>query len=99
VVGISSINGQGFDELLATIGRHRDVSQDAEFGRRRRTRVAQFRLEKTAETLLLQHFHKAAAGLAPELALKLAEREGDPYSLASELVAAALNREVSHERA
>jgi LAO/AO transport system kinase len=98
VVGISSLNGQGFDELLSTLEKHRAVSQGSDFGRRRRARIARFRLEKTAETLLLQRFYSAAAGFAPELAQKLAERRGDPYSLASELVTAALKEEVSHER-
>lgn len=97
VVGLSSVSGEGFDELLKAIARHRAVSHGSEIGRRRRARIAAFRLEKTAETLLLQQFHRAAAGFAPGLAEKLAGRQSDPYSLASELVLTSLKKEAFHE--
>ncbi len=98
VLGLSSVSGEGFDGLVETLDRHRALSGDSAFGHRRRARIAAFRLEKTAETILIQRFKAASADLAPELARRLAERDGDPYSLASDLVRAALSKEFDHER-
>lgn len=98
VVGISSLTGEGFDELLAALDRHRSFSLDTAAGQRRRERIAAFRLQKTAENLLMARFAEAAAELAPALAGRLLRRDGDPYSLASELLAASLRREYADER-
>jgi LAO/AO transport system kinase len=57
-------------------------------GDARRLGIAMFRLRKTAETLLLERFNASAAALAPAAAQRLTRRDGDPYSLAAELVAA-----------
>lgn len=86
VVGVSSFSGEGFDELLAAIGRHRDFAFDSEAGRRRRLAIAGFRLQKTAENLLAERFATRSAPRAKDLAARLLERDGDPYSLANELV-------------
>lgn len=99
VLGVSSVNGDGLPELMQTLARHRAASQDSELGRRRRARIAAFRLVKTAETLLLQRFTRAAAALTPALAPRLLARQTDPYSLAAELVAAALEKDDCHGHA
>jgi LAO/AO transport system kinase len=88
VMSVSSITGDGLDALVAALREHRSVAQNSEALRERRARIAEFRLRKTAESLLLRRFEKVAAGVAPALAAKLVERDGDPYSLAAELVAA-----------
>jgi LAO/AO transport system kinase len=88
VVGISSFTGDGFDELLDAVARHRAVAFDSKTGRRRQRSIADFRLRKTAEDLLLGRFVKAAGLLAPRFADRLQRREGDPYTLANELLAA-----------
>ena len=93
VIGISSYSGSGFDDLLDALARHREVALNSETGRKRRVKIAGFRLEKTAENLLMERFARASAALTPELAELLQRHEGDPYSLASELVAASFGKE------
>jgi LAO/AO transport system kinase len=99
VVGVSSYNGQGFGELMDALMRHRAASEDTDYGRRRRRQIAEFRLARVAEVLMLERFENAAKDLRPALAARLADRESDPYSLAEVLVADALNGALSHERA
>ena len=93
VVGISSYEQTGFDELIAALEKHRTIVLDSEMGRQRRVSIARFRLEKTAENLLLQRFARASAPHATEFAERLERHDGDPYSLATELVAASFGTE------
>lgn len=90
VIGISSFTGEGFDELITAIDRHRIAGLETESGRKRQLAIANFRLQKTAENLLLERFVKASAPHTSAIADRLRRREGDPYTLANELVAAAL---------
>lgn len=90
VIGISSFTGAGFDELIGAIDRHRIVAFGSESGGERQLSIANFRLQKTAENLLIERFTAGSAALAPLLAERLKNRKADPYSLASELVAASL---------
>jgi len=99
VIGVSAFTGQGLGELLESITRHWQLSRDTELGRRRRRRIADFRLQKTAETVLLERFHRASAHVRPELASELAERASDPYTMAQQLVITALRKEYSNELA
>jgi LAO/AO transport system kinase len=96
VIGVSAFTGEGIEELLAALGAHRTASAETELGRTRRRRIADFRLQKTAETVLLERFGRASRALRPALAARLAERESDPYTMARELVAAALREEYSN---
>lgn len=96
VIGTSSVSGEGLAELVAALGAHRRAST-GDPGRARRERIAEFRLRKTAETLLAESFERAAAPHAPALAARLARRDADPYSLALELVASSLRKEFAHE--
>lgn len=86
VIGTSSVSGQGLDDLIAEIDKHRAVSFETETGRNRRLAVANFRLRKTAETILMQRFDDAVEQAGPPLAAMLAERTADPYSLANKLL-------------
>jgi LAO/AO transport system kinase len=95
VVGVSSYTGEGFDDLIGALTRHRRVAVETDSGRRRRVAIAQFRLEKTAENLLLERFAKSSAPYALGFAERLERHEGDPYSLASALVAASFGKERS----
>lgn len=97
--GTSSSSGEGFDELLAAIEAHRAASRDGALGRARRQKIAEFRLHKTAQTLLLESFERTAGALQPAFAQRLARREGDPYSLARELVANSIRKDYPHESA
>ncbi|MEI9406427.1 methylmalonyl Co-A mutase-associated GTPase MeaB [Mesorhizobium sp. Cs1330R2N1] len=86
VVGVSSYTGEGFEPLLEAIGKHHDVAFDSERGRRRQLSIAQFRLQKTAENLLVEKFLQVSEAHVPSLAERLRQREGDPYELARELL-------------
>ena len=90
VVGVSAFTGEGFEDLLAAIERHRMAAQDSEAGRARALGIADFRIAKTAETLVLERLATAGARLRPDLAQRLLRRESDPYALAQALVAAAM---------
>jgi LAO/AO transport system kinase len=98
VVGTSAISGQGIDELAAAIERHRRFVLESKAGEERRLAIAQFRLRKTAENLLLDRFDGAVAGASAPFAAKLMRRESDPYSLANELLNSSLLREADHEQ-
>jgi LAO/AO transport system kinase len=86
VIGTSAMSGQGLDELVAAIDRHRAVAFDTDAGRARRLAIAQFRLRKTAENLLLERFGDKFGQSGSALATRLAERSADPYTLANELL-------------
>jgi LAO/AO transport system kinase len=71
---------------------------ESEAGQQRRLAIAQFRLRKTADNLLLDRFGAAIARASAPLAAKLMRREADPYSLANELLNSSLLREPDHEQ-
>jgi LAO/AO transport system kinase len=98
VIGTSSVSGAGLDELVAAIEKHRLVSIDTESGRERQLAIANFRLRKTAETLLLARFNAVCEHLGPPLAARLVDRDADPYSLASELIESQFGSGHSEER-
>ena len=84
VIGTSAMNDEGFDELLAGFEKHLAAMAD-EPGRKRQARISAFRLEKSAETLLLEKFRRQTDFATP--AAHVAERGTDPYSAAAALVA------------
>ena len=86
VIGTSSVAGTGLNELVAAISRHRQVAFETETGRKRQLAIANFRLRKTAENLLLERMGELVARAAAPLAARLLQREADPYSLARELL-------------
>jgi len=92
-IGISSLTGEGLDELMKAIDRHRAAGLATESGRKRQLDIANFRLQKTAENLLLERFVQTSSSHTPALAERLRLRDGDPYTLANELVAATLGQE------
>ena len=99
VIGVSSVTGEGIDELIETLGRHREVAFGTALGRSRQLAIANFRLQKTAENLLLESFHRGSAAMSPELAPRLQRRETDPYTLAKALVVSSLRKEYGNELA
>ena len=86
VIGTSALSGQGLDELVEALGKHRIVAFDTEIGRARQLAIASFRLRKTAENLLLERFADKFAHAGAPLAARLLDRNADPYSLAHELL-------------
>jgi LAO/AO transport system kinase len=99
VIGVSAFTGEGVADLIDAIARHWQLSQSSELGRLRRRRVADFRLQKTAETVLLERFARASEHVRPDLAAALADRASDPYTMARQLVITALRKEYSNELA
>jgi LAO/AO transport system kinase len=93
VIGTSAVSGEGFDALADAIVHHRAFAVDSEAGRERRLAIAQFRLRKTAETMLLQRFAADLETGDGALVAKLMRRDSDPYSLAAEFLACNLGRE------
>jgi LAO/AO transport system kinase len=97
VIATSSVSGQGIDELIDAVERHRHVAFATELGRQRALAIAEFRLQKTAENLLLGRYAKIVVEKSKPLALRLMRREGDPYTLADELLNSSLQMEHAHE--
>ncbi|MBI2295496.1 MAG: methylmalonyl Co-A mutase-associated GTPase MeaB [Betaproteobacteria bacterium] len=97
VIATSSVSGQGIDELLDAVGRHRHVALATELGAQRALAIAEFRLQKTAENLLLGRYAKIVVENSKPLALRLMRREGDPYTLADELLNSSLQTEHEHD--
>jgi LAO/AO transport system kinase len=87
VVATSSIAGQGFDELVAELERHRAYLDASEAGEARRRKIAAFRMLKTAEELLRLRFRAGSAGRVAELAEVLAARRTTPYAAGEQLLA------------
>jgi LAO/AO transport system kinase len=93
VVGVSSYTGQGIEELMGKIEQHHKVLHSTTLGVDRRQRAAAFRLAKTAETLLIERFHRGAQGLAVPLSQQLSARGTDPYSAARALIDQTITKE------
>ena len=98
VIGTSAVSGQGLDELVEALARHRAVAFETDAGRQRRLAIANFRLRKTAENLVLERFGAVFAREGETLADRMLRRETDPYSSANELLGSSLSQEHSHER-
>jgi len=98
VIGTSAISGQGLDELAAAIERHHGFARESKTGEQRRLAIAQFRLRKTAENLLLDRFADVIARAGEPLATKLVRRDTDPYTLANDLLNSSLLPEHDHEQ-
>lgn len=99
VVGVSSYSGQGVEELLGQIAAHREALADSDLGNKRRHRVAQFRLQKTAETILLERFGAGSSTFSAALADRLNDRSFDPYAAAHELIEKTIRKEYANELA
>ena len=86
VLGVSCYRGDGIDALIEHLAAHRERLRSTPLGRERRARVAAFRLQKTAETLLLERFASGCNLHAGPLAQSVAERSSDPYRAAHDLI-------------
>jgi LAO/AO transport system kinase len=85
VVGLSSVDEEGFEDLMAAVTRHREALAGAA-GEKRREAIARFRLAKTAETLAQERLKTLLAGRIGQAAARLVRREGDPYTEADGIV-------------
>jgi LAO/AO transport system kinase len=85
VIGVSALNDEGIDALATAIAEHRKAVAGAA-GNPRRSSIAEFRLRKTAEDLLLDRLRTEGSSLSASLSARLSARDGDPYSTAETLV-------------
>lgn len=85
VVGTSVVSGEGVAELVAALARHRTHAQSPA-GLQRRRRVAEFRLTKTAEDVLLERFREEGIAHITGFAARVANREVDPYTAAVDVL-------------
>src|SRR5262249_15586065 len=87
VVAVSSMAGEGFEELVAELERHRTWLDGSDAGAERRRRIAAFRMLKAAEELLRLRFRASSAGRVAELAEILALRKTTPHAAGEQLLA------------
>ena len=86
VVPISSLKGEGFEQLIECIERHGRLMRSSEAGQARVRRIAEFRMLKTAEDLLHQRFLRARQGALAAVADQLMDRRISPYQAAERLL-------------
>lgn len=83
VIGTSSVNGDGFEELVKAFNDHLE-SLEGEAGAARRAQITNFRLRKAAEKLMLELLH--ADGAFEQQNRHVVERQTDPYTAANAVV-------------
>ncbi len=86
VVATSSMKGEGFEELVSALEKHRAFLRDSEAGRIRSRKIAEFRMLKTAEDLLRIRFKEHSASRVRATADRLMSREIDPYVAGEQLI-------------
>jgi LAO/AO transport system kinase len=88
VVATSSVKGEGFEELVSALEKHKAFLEGSDAGRARSRKIAGFRMLKTAEDLLRIRFHERIAGRVRAMADRLVSREISPYAAAEQLIEA-----------
>ena len=86
VLATSSVKGEGFDDLVSALEKHRAYLRDSEAGRARGRKIAEFRMLKTAEDLLRIRFHERSKPRVREMADRLMTRKIDPYAAGEQLI-------------
>jgi len=79
-------SGQGIEELLEVIDRHRVVQEDSALGAAKRRHIAEYRTLKTAEDLLRSRFGAARHAQLAQMVEEIAKRTLDPFSAAQSLL-------------
>ncbi len=88
VLPTSAEQEEGIDDLLGAIDRHRSHLEDSGEIARRRRRIAETRMMKTAEEILRARVSDRRDGLSAALLERVMTREIDPYTAALDLLAA-----------
>jgi len=86
VIAVSSVKGEGFEELVSLLEKHRTSLVGSEAGRLRSRKIAEFRMLKTAEDLLRIRFRERSADRVRAMADRLASREINPYAAGEQLI-------------
>ena len=91
VIGTSSPTGVGIDDLLAMIDKHyKHLVDSGELAKRCRL-IATARVMKGAEDIIRERFAREQHAMLEELTTRVATRELDPYSAASQMIAPVTN--------
>jgi LAO/AO transport system kinase len=88
VVATSSLRGEGVDEVLAAIDRHRDALAQSGEIEGRRAQIAERRLLKAGEELLRDRFERERDGHIQALLEQMQARSLSPHSAALKLLGA-----------
>jgi len=99
VIAVSAYKDEGIEALLDSVALHKATQARTTAGQERRCRVAEFRLHKTAQTLLLERFAKGSQAFAPQLSTSLATRVNDPYAAAQQLISLTIRKEYRNDLA
>jgi len=86
VVATSAQSGQGIDELLQAIDRHRAVQVSSALGAAKLRHIAEYRALKTAEDLLRSRFAAARNTQLAHIVEQISMRTLDPFSAAERLL-------------
>jgi len=93
VIAVSAYKDEGIEALLDSVALHKATQARTTAGQERRCRVAEFRLHKTAQKLLLERFAKESKAFEPQLSTSLATRVNDPYTAAQQLISLPIRKE------
>lgn len=80
VLGTSSLNEEGFDDLVAAFDKHL-TALDGPAGEARRAQISAFRLKKATETLMLERLRRD--GAFDTYTPRVTARDTDPYAAAT----------------
>jgi LAO/AO transport system kinase len=86
VVATSSARGEGIDELIGALDRHKTYLDGTDAGRERLRRIAEFRMLKIAEEILRARFKQSREGKVAAVAERLARREISPRAAGEQLL-------------
>ena len=88
VVATSAARGEGIDELIAALQRHKAHLDESEAGHARLSRIAEFRMLKVAEEILRARFEQARQAQMAAVAERLARRQISPRTAGEQLLEA-----------
>jgi LAO/AO transport system kinase len=86
VISTSAAKGEGFEELVAALMDHKAYLDSGDAGRKRRLRIAEFRMLKTAEEILRTRFRESRTARMAGVAQQLAERRIAPHAAGEQLL-------------
>jgi len=87
VIGTSSLRREGFEELAATIDRHRSYLETSGEIVKRRRKISETRMLKIAESLVRKRFYEERLGSISELCGQMERKKIAPDAAARQLLA------------
>ena len=86
VIGTSSETGQGIEELLITLEKHRHIYINTPMGAKRMRAISEYRTFKIAEDLLKHKFFDSTDERISSIVDQIARRDLDPYTASQQLL-------------